>query len=178
MRNGTILASDRDRFWLALAQRVAKFSNDPYTQVGCVIVNNRGTLISAGYNSVPGCLDVQSLSREAKNRVSIHAEHHALKSTVRSAAGGTAYLWPVEPCGGCAERLTQANIGRIVAPIDASSEVYVRWQESLRKSRAHLDSQTVTRQYAPMGELMTAIETVRPTQLTAYLEALRRLWLK
>lgn len=172
-----ILLTSKDRAWLALAREVSCYSNDPYTKVGCVLVNEDNHLVSAGFNHLPGGFDPNSLTREQKNRLAIHAEEHAL-GFKRTFEECTAYLWPVEPCYDCAVKLSSAGLGRVIAPIDDNSEVYRRWHGNLMKSRNHLDFKCVHRVYTPMDSSLKTISSVDKDELNFLAEKVRQLWLK
>lgn len=68
-----------DRELMIMARSVAGESNDPYTSVGCVIVNQNGDIISSKPNRIP--TRVVYLDREDKNRFVIHAEMNAILSS-------------------------------------------------------------------------------------------------
>lgn len=178
MANAPILLDKTDIFWLNLAEIVSNYSNDPYTKVGCVIVSRQRVLVSAGFNTVPEGINFQETTREEKNRVATHAEDHALSISGPLGAGATAYLWPVEPCRGCAEKLVKAGIHSVVAPIDESSDVFKRWLENLLESREVFEKGGVRKLYAGIESPICVNSEKDRQKLETYSETLRLLWQK
>lgn len=170
-----ILQLSKDAVWLALAKEIAMNSNDPSTKVGCVLVNQQNQIVSAGFNHLPLDCDPKSLTREEKNALSVHAEHHALSLT-KEGSHGTAYLWPVEPCHRCARKLSRVGIERVVAPIDEESGVYLRWHKHLMSSRNHLDSLAIKRDYLNMNTIHNLMSEVDEEALRSSLSTVRQLW--
>ena len=69
-----------DRRWLDLARHYAGWSNDPSTQVGCVIARDKEQL-SQGYNGFPAGIadtDARLADRDTRLALTLHAEHNAL----------------------------------------------------------------------------------------------------
>lgn len=166
----------KDELWLGLAAIVAQHSNDPFTKVGCLIVDRRDQLITGGFNSVPESLDISSTTREAKNRHAKHAEHHALEVSGGSVVSCSAYVWPVEPCKACAEKLCDAGIERVVSPVHVESEVFCRWHDNLMQSRRVLESHKVVMDYVVAEPGVFIPEQPYDDAITASLTMLRSLW--
>jgi dCMP deaminase len=141
--------SDRwDLGFLNLALAWARFSKDPSTQVGALIVGPDREPRTAGFNGFPrGIADTQERlrNRETKLRIIVHAERNAICNAARcgiSLNGCTLYLaatdesglvWGGPPCTACTIELIQAGITSIVSYVQKS--VPSRWHEDLAFSR-------------------------------------------
>ncbi len=129
-----------DRRWLGLARHYAGWSNDPSTQVGCVIARGKEQL-SQGYNGFPAGIadsDARLADRDTRLALTLHAEHNALlRIGARRAKGASLYVWPMPPCAHCAARIIQVGIVRVVAP-SPPREQAERWHQSLMLSSAVL----------------------------------------
>lgn len=124
-----------DARFLRLAEHIAGWSKDPSTKVGAAIVRPDKTIASVGFNGFPrGVSDDTRLDdREFKLGIVVHAELNALLHAREPLAGCTLYVWPCQPCSGCAAAIIQAGITRVVAPI-ADVATAERWRESFERS--------------------------------------------
>ena len=129
--------TDWDKRFLKLAKHISKWSKDPSTQVGCVVVGPDRELRSTGFNGLPRGIEdnEQRLNnREIKYPLICHAEENAIMHAARigiSLKDCTAYVtWP--PCTRCARSLIQAGISTIVYPKDI--EIPDRWMEDFNLS--------------------------------------------
>jgi len=119
-----------DRRFLALADHVSKWSKDPSTKVGCIIVGSDREIRSTGFNGFPrGIEDDERLTiREQKYPIVCHAEENAIMHAARigvSLKGCKAYVtWP--PCTRCARGLIQAGVEEVVYPAEA--RIPERWK--------------------------------------------------
>lgn len=126
-----------DSRFLDLAAEVAKWSKDPSTQVGAVIVRPDRTIASVGYNGFPrGMLDDPSLlaNREEKLSRTIHGEMNAILNAGERVRGCTLYTYPFLTCDRCAVHVIQAGIVRVVCPV-ATGERAERWAASFARTR-------------------------------------------
>jgi dCMP deaminase len=105
--------------FLELAEHISRWSKDPSTKCGAVIVDNDRRIVSVGYNGLPkgiskedGYLD----DKDLKYVVIIHAEHNALIFAKQSIEGYTLYTWPFSSCAHCTSMFIQAGIRRMVFP--------------------------------------------------------------
>ena len=142
--------TDWDKRFLKLAKHISKWSKDPSTQVGCVVVGPDRELRSTGFNGLPRGIEdnEQRLNnREIKYPLICHAEENAIMHAARigiSLKDCTAYVtWP--PCTRCARSLIQAGISTIVYPKDI--EIPDRWMEDFNLSlnmlkEAHISLKT------------------------------------
>lgn len=113
---------DRELKWhrrfIELAHDVAKWSKDPSTKVGCVIIGERSEIRSTGYNGLPrGVRDsADRMERPAKYLWTSHAEENAVAQAALigvSLSGCTAYVTH-QPCSRCARTLIQAGISVVI----------------------------------------------------------------
>ena len=108
-----------DERFLALAEHVARWSKDPSTQTGAVIVDTKRRVLSVGYNGFArGVADTPERlnDRETKYKMIVHCERNALLFTTANSAGATLYTWPFMSCAPCAALVIQSGIVRCVAP--------------------------------------------------------------
>lgn len=106
--------------YLRIAREVSKWSKDPSTKVGAVIVGDKGQIISQGYNGFPrGIADsaARLQDRETKYSLVIHAEMNALLNALyngESVAGATLYVHGLPVCNECAKCIAQAGISKVI----------------------------------------------------------------
>jgi dCMP deaminase len=105
-----------DYRFLELAESVSKWSKDPSTKVGSVIVDSKRRVIGLGYNGFPrGVKDSEDRynDRETKLLFVSHAERNALDNAPGSVEGATLYA-TMFPCNECCKSIIQKGITRIV----------------------------------------------------------------
>ena len=129
--------TDWDKRFLNLAKHISKWSKDPSTQVGCVVVGPDREIRSTGFNGLPRGIednDERLNDREIKYPLICHAEENAIMHAARigiSLKGCTAYVtWP--PCTRCARSLIQAGISTITYP--ENTEIPERWMADFNLS--------------------------------------------
>lgn len=87
---------------IGLAEAMARASEDPYCQVGAVVLGAHGRLLlGAGYNGPPSGVELDWTDRDARRAHIIHAEQNALRLTTPVAARGGSLAvthWPCAPC--------------------------------------------------------------------------------
>ncbi|NVB40134.1 dCMP deaminase family protein [Pseudenhygromyxa sp. WMMC2535] len=110
-----------DRRFLELAQHISRWSKDPSTQVGCVVVGPDREIRSTGFNGLPRGIEdtFERLSkRELKYPLICHAEENAIMHAARIGVAlkdCSAYVtWP--PCTRCARSLIQAGVREVIFP--------------------------------------------------------------
>ena len=122
-----ISLSKWDYRFINLAMQLAKWSKDPVTQVGCVLVSPGKHQFSFGYNGFPkGVPDTDKAlnDREIKNAMTVHAELNAILNARCNIEDWTAYVTH-PPCIECCKALIQAGIFRLVCPkLDKKSKWY------------------------------------------------------
>ena len=124
-----------DNRFLELAEFYSKWSKDPSTQVGCVIVDNNNIVLGLGYNGFPrGVSDSNERikDRSIKHLIVQHAEVNAVLNSNGKVTGATAYVTH-PPCSNCTGLLIQAGIKRIVT-YKASSTLAKRYNASFKAS--------------------------------------------
>lgn len=135
----------RQRKWdmrfLQMALLVSKWSKDPSTQVGAVIVDDLNCIVGVGYNGFPrGINDDPKLyaDREMKYERVIHGEINAIMNANKSVRGCTLYEVPFLSCARCTVQLIQAGIKRIVYPVHGEGSYFheklKRWDSSINLS--------------------------------------------
>lgn len=117
-----------DLRFLGLAHTVAKWSKDPSTQVGCVIVDEARRIISTGYNGFPrGVLDLEELynNRDEKYPRVVHAEANAILFAKQPLQGATLYC-TFTPCPTCTGYIIQSGVKRVVVVENARDSAYAK----------------------------------------------------
>lgn len=121
-----------DLRFLELAGTVAKWSQDPSTEVGCLVVRDR-RILATGYNGFPrGIQDLPERlnHRETKYKYIVHGEMNAIFNAVQhgvSLESATLYVAGLPICSECAKGIIQVGIKRVVIPIQ---EIPDKWKES------------------------------------------------
>jgi len=124
-----------DMRFLRLAEEVSKWSKDPSTKCGSIIVKDR-RILSYGYNGFPtGCDDHEDLydDRSLKYERVVHGEVAAIISAKQDLSGATLYSWPkgVGPsCARCSAVIIQAGIRRVVYLKADEDDFASRWADS------------------------------------------------
>ena len=138
-----------DKRFLDLADHIAKWSKDPSTQVGCVVVGADREIRSTGFNGFPRGIqddDDRLTDRNKKYPMICHAEENAIMHAARtgiSLKNCIAYVtWP--PCTRCARSLIQAGVSEIVYPKEV--EIPDRWEADFDMSlNMFKESKTIVR---------------------------------
>ena len=127
--------------YMQLAEEVAKWSKDPNTQVGAVIVGSKGQILSQGYNGFPrGISDtVKRLNdRDTKLKFIVHAEMNAIYNATYSGVsldGSTIFIHGLPACSECAKGIIQVGIKRVIVSKQCI-ENKPHWNDSWNKSKA------------------------------------------
>jgi len=122
-----------DERFLELADTVSRWSKDPSTKVGCVVVRPDLTIAGLGFNGFPrGMCDHKELyeDREIKLSRTIHAEVNAVLNSAET-EDCTAYV-TAPPCCNCAVVLIQSGISRVVAKAPTAA-LLERWGDQFEK---------------------------------------------
>ena len=108
--------------FMKVALTVAKRSPDAQTQVGAVVVNPEGRILSTGYNGFPRDIDYSLLpnTRPDKHRWMMHAERNAIAWCEHRPVGCTIYS-SSETCIDCLFACWQHGITKIIEPIGHSN---------------------------------------------------------
>ena len=142
--NNTVEASidlrDWDTRFLDLAEHISKWSKDPSTKVGAVIVDSYRRIVSTGYNGFPvGVMDSYDrlTDRDTKYEMIIHAEANAILFAHQRMNGMTLYTTPFQPCSRCASLIIQSGISRVISyEIEESKN---RWVDSFKLAKELFD---------------------------------------
>lgn len=128
-----------DERHLAVAQMIAKWSKDPSTKVGAIIIDEDRRPVSWGYNGfAKGVEDNPAILnyREEKYKYIIHAEKNAILFSRRNLSGCTLYS-TLPPCAQCTASLIQLHIGRIVS--NWTTDYMSRWRSEVEISKKMCD---------------------------------------
>lgn len=115
-----MLSKSWNERWLSLAQFISGWSKDRSRKTGCVIVDERNTLLAIGWNGFPRGVDDDVSDRHqrpAKYSWTEHAERNAINNAAAHGIrllGATLFI-PWFPCADCTRGIIQAGIGRLVA---------------------------------------------------------------
>lgn len=99
-----------------LAKYIAEWSKYPGRHVGAVIVDDRHTVVSIGYNGNPrGCNDVDpsKYNSSVKYYFAEHAERNAIYNARQPLIGCTLYC-TLFPCADCARGIIQTGIKTVI----------------------------------------------------------------
>lgn len=145
-----------DLRFLSMAYLVAKWSKDPSTKTGAVIVRPDRSVCSVGFNGFPkGMPDYAELydNRDEKYSRIIHCEINALIHAKEPVICYTLYTVPFASCDRCCVQMIQAGIRRFVFPI-LPDRLIERWGESLVKTKQYIKEAGLTWTELPVNENM------------------------
>ena len=106
-----------DGRFLELAEFVSRWSKDPSTQVGAVIVDSNKKVLGLGYNGfAAGVVDSEERlnNRDIKYPLMIHAEINAINTARCDLTGATLYTHGLFTCARCAAVVINSGIKRVV----------------------------------------------------------------
>tara|TARA_Y100000593_G_C4247930_1_gene305656 strand:- start:44 stop:508 length:465 start_codon:yes stop_codon:yes gene_type:complete len=123
-----------DKRFLDSAEHTSRWSKDPSTKVGAVIVDEERRVVSVGYNGFPKGVDDNCRldNREEKYKIIVHAECNAVLFAQRNLEGCTIYTYPFMPCPTCAGIIIQSGIERVVSYANTNK----RWENDFKISRS------------------------------------------
>jgi dCMP deaminase len=99
---------------LGLAKAASIRSEDPYVQVGSVVVGFDWTVLGIGYNGLPPKVDMPESwwdDRDGRRPFMIHAEVNALRTVSTSRADGLMVVSTHIPCSTCMSVLGSYRVG-------------------------------------------------------------------
>ena len=104
--------------YIELTRIVSKASKDPRYQVGAMIVDTSGDIVSTGYNGAPRRVkdNISRYHKPLKDFYIVHAEANAIFNAARKGASTNAcimYIWGKAPCAHCAGAIIQAGIFKV-----------------------------------------------------------------
>lgn len=123
-----------DKRYMEMAMLVATWSKDPSSKIGAVAVNEKGQILTTGYNGFPrGIADDDRLNdRPVKYKYIVHAEQNAIYNATYNGVslhGSTMYVAGLPCCSDCAKGIIQVGVRRVVMNGDPLNG---RWAESTR----------------------------------------------
>lgn len=110
-----------DKTYLSIAETVSSLSYGERAKVGCIIVSDKGQIISHGWNGTPSGFDncCEYVGEDGElhtKREVLHAESNAIMKCARfgntSTDNSTIYV-TLSPCFDCAKLIIQAGIKRV-----------------------------------------------------------------
>ena len=123
-----------------LAKEISTWSKDPSTQVGAVVVGEKGQLLSQGYNGFPRGIndtDDRLNNRERKYELVVHAEMNAIYNASLNGVSlkdSTLYVYGLPICSECAKGIIQVGIKKVVA---TRPKIYNSdWDKSVKAAEA------------------------------------------
>lgn len=132
--------------FINLAEEISKWSRDPTSQVGAVIVRPDRTVASIGFNGFPRGVEDSSFlieNRDTKLLRTIHAELNAIIAAKEPLVGYSMFVWPFQPCAQCAAAIIQSGIKEVYCPYN-DHMAQERWSESFKAALQMLDESKVT----------------------------------
>ena len=129
------MSSDKwDNRYMDMAMLVATWSKDPSSKIGAVAVNEKGQILTTGYNGFPRGIDDDDRlnDRPVKYKYIVHAEQNAIYNATYNGVslhGSTMYVAGLPCCSDCAKGIIQVGVRRVVMNGDPLNG---RWAESTR----------------------------------------------
>ena len=130
--------------YLDLARHLATWSKDPSSQLGAVVIGDKGQILSQGYNGFPrGIEDDERLhDREQKYPRVVHAEMNCIYNACLNGVsldGGYMYVHGLPVCHNCVPGIIQVGIKRVCMawPTDQPDKAQ-KWLESWELSKEML----------------------------------------
>ena len=134
-----------ERRFVKEAEEKAKWSKDPNTKIGCVLVMEwRKQIISSGFNGMPEGVNDNIPERNSRENGEKyywyeHAERNAIYKAARvgiKTEGTAAFLSFGMPCTDCARALIQAGIYRVVCKAGhPTGEPNEKWDAAAERSK-------------------------------------------
>lgn len=143
------------RYLNLIRNEVQKWSKDPSTQVGAVIVRPDKTICSMGFNGFPTKMEDKFEylnNREEKYSRVIHGEMNALLFAKEPVKGYTLYTSSGAPCDRCCVHMIQAGIIRFVFP-EATEDYLSRWRATVDRSKMYIQECDLSFEEIPLEEL-------------------------
>lgn len=163
--NAALSRPNIDEYFLSIAYQVATRGTCDRKFVGAVIVDQRGRLVSTGYNGAPAgqvhCSQGGHVLVDNHCVRSLHAESNAIDYAGREARGCHMYC-TIVPCFDCAKRIVNAGVTRVV------------WHEHYESRYGK--SSTVAEYLYDAGVSAGIYDSQRVTRLKEFLEQERKLY--
>lgn len=152
-----------DYRYMDLAMRIATWSKDPSTKVGCVIVSPEKDVLSMGYNGFPRGIkdDVpERWQRPTKYDFVVHAEENALLNGGKNGtrlAGGILYV-TMPPCTHCAGSIVQSGIREVIYMEPDVQKQIPGWRDTLNVSFQMFDEKGI--KYKSLGTMQDVMKKI------------------
>jgi dCMP deaminase len=155
--------NQNDSKYMKLSLMLYENSHDPHRQVGAVIVDHKGVIISQGANKPPAALGLSRSDSQAaiendpawKYFFLEHAERNAIYTAHaegKALKGYTMYA-TLYPCADCARAIVSAGISRLVVPEPGhESHRDKKWLEHYHYAKKIFELGGVTVDFLPTGE--------------------------
>lgn len=112
----------KDCMYMSMCYLIAMRSKDPNSQVGAVIVDKYGRILSLGYNGLPdGCDDddypwerTAESDLDTKYPYVVHAELNAILNYKGESLRGSTLYVSMFPCNECAKAIIQSGIRNVI----------------------------------------------------------------
>lgn len=131
-----------DQYFMEIAEKVSIRSEDPDTQLGCVVVGPDHEIRATGYNSLIRGIRSEEcrLVRPAKYLFMEHAERNAIYNAARSGAStkGCRMYCAILPCIDCARAIVQAGISELIY----SKPKHSAWLASASRYKEDMETAT------------------------------------
>lgn len=160
--------NQNDSKFMKISLQLYGKSHDPHRQVGAVIVNREGVIVSHGTNEPPAALGLSRLDSQAaiendptwKYFFLEHAERNAIYTAHaegKAIKGATMYA-TLYPCADCARAIVAAGISRLVVP-EPGHETHrdKKWLEHYRYAKRVFKLGGVTVDFNSAGEQASII---------------------
>ena len=163
--------------WLEEADLKSKWSKDPNTKIGAVIVDERyNDLVSIGFNGIPRGVKDNILERNSRNNEEKyywyeHAERNAIYNCVRkgvSTNGLSLFLNSIVPCAGCARAIIQSGIKRVYFNkweiTKDSKKASEKWNKSAERSVCMMQEANVELLYLQSTQPIANVDDFEDTE--------------
>ena len=125
-----------DEYSLRIAEVVALRSEDPNTQVGCVLLRHDHTIASVGYNGVPKGTKLNWHDRQEKREHVVHAETNALRMVKPGECISAAITH--SPCIDCLKQLAAYGVKRVIFRKKYQNECFTKIKKIAKKFKIQL----------------------------------------
>jgi dCMP deaminase len=125
--------SEAKRQYLRKAYQVAtKYSPDPSTKVGAIIISTSGHIIE-GWNHLPSGVEIDLNDRDLKYKMIEHAERAAIFYAARKgiALEGATMVCPWAACADCARAIAESGFKEVVCHGNAIDATPERWRKDI-----------------------------------------------